>query len=180
MLLTQQTWENLLFFGLWACFWVCLCDMALISEAISHKLTQKWVIVYSLDYLGHLVNPGAVALASVVEQDWWLVFAFHHICLCRSSYLCTKLVTWNLCLDFSGLVEHAGWLPNQIGHGRDVYSLDQDEPWADAWVYLVELGLWLCSYSHTKYAKAGALFLENVHDCPWDFFSCARLPFWLC
>ena len=44
--------------------------MALISEAISHKLTQKWVIVYSLDYLGHLVNPGAVALASVVEQDW--------------------------------------------------------------------------------------------------------------
>ena len=44
--------------------------MALISEAISHKLAQKWVIVYSLDYLGHLVNPWADALASVVEQDW--------------------------------------------------------------------------------------------------------------
>ena len=48
---------DLLFFGLWACFWVCLCDMALISEAISHKLAQKGVIVYLLDYLGHLVNP---------------------------------------------------------------------------------------------------------------------------
>ena len=44
--------------------------MALISEAISHKLAQKGVIVYLLDYLGHLVNPWADALASVVEQDW--------------------------------------------------------------------------------------------------------------
>ena len=33
-----------LLFGLWACFWVCLCDMALISAAISHKLAQKEVI----------------------------------------------------------------------------------------------------------------------------------------
>ena len=53
----------------WACFWVCLCDMALISEAISHKLAQKGVIAYLLGYLGHLINPGANALASVREQD---------------------------------------------------------------------------------------------------------------
>ena len=33
-----------LLFGLWACFWVCLCDMVLIFEAISHKLAQKEVI----------------------------------------------------------------------------------------------------------------------------------------
>ena len=68
MLLTQQTW-GISYFGLWACFWVCLCDMVLISEAISHKLAQKGVIVYLLDYLGHLVSPGANALASVREQD---------------------------------------------------------------------------------------------------------------
>ena len=43
--------------------------MALISEAISHKLAQKGVIVYLLDYLGHLVNSWANALASVMEQD---------------------------------------------------------------------------------------------------------------
>ena len=43
--------------------------MVLISEAISHKLAQKRVIVYLLDYLGHLVSPGANALASVREQD---------------------------------------------------------------------------------------------------------------
>ena len=43
ILLTQQTW-GISYFGLWACFWVCLCDMALISEAISHKLAQKGVI----------------------------------------------------------------------------------------------------------------------------------------
>ena len=43
--------------------------MALISEAISHKLAQKGVIAYLLGYLGHLVNPGANALASVREQD---------------------------------------------------------------------------------------------------------------
>ena len=69
ILLTQQTW-GISYFGLWACFWVCLCDMALISEAISHKLAQKGVIFYLLNYLGHQVNPWADALASVVEQDW--------------------------------------------------------------------------------------------------------------
>ncbi len=50
-------------------FWVCLCDMVLIYEAISHKLAQKGVIIYFLDYLGHLVSPGANALTSVREQD---------------------------------------------------------------------------------------------------------------
>ena len=134
LLLCESIWESCLdswcywlsrlggspIFGLWACFWVCLCDMALISEAISHKLAQKGVIFYLLNYLGHQVNPWADALASVVEQDWWLVFAFHHIRLCKSSYLCIKLVTWNLCLDFSGWVEHVDCLPNQIGHGKDV------------------------------------------------------------
>ena len=68
MLLTQQTW-GISYFGLWACFWVCLCDMALISEAISHKLAQKGVIIYLLDYLGHLVSPEANALIFVREQD---------------------------------------------------------------------------------------------------------------
>ena len=43
--------------------------MALISEAISHKLAQKGVIAYLLGYLGHLVGPEANALICVREQD---------------------------------------------------------------------------------------------------------------
>ena len=43
--------------------------MALISEAISHKLAQKGVIAYFLTYLGHLVRPEANALIFVREQD---------------------------------------------------------------------------------------------------------------
>ena len=68
MLLTQQTW-GISYFGLWACFWVCLCDMVLISEAISHKLAQKEVIVYLLDFLEYLVIFWTDALASVMDQD---------------------------------------------------------------------------------------------------------------
>ena len=43
--------------------------MALISEAISHKLAQKEVIAYFLGYLGHLVGLEANALIFVREQD---------------------------------------------------------------------------------------------------------------
>ena len=112
--------------------------MALIFEAISHKLAQKEVIVYLLDYLGHLVNSWASALASVVEQDWWLVFAFHHICLCKSSFLYAKIVTWNLYLDFSGLVE----------------TPQSDKPWQGC-VILLSGSRWTLSWCLGLFGGAG-------------------------
>ena len=100
------------------------------------SLLRREVTVYLLDYLWHLVNPWANALASVVEQDWWVVFAFHHICLCKSSHLCIKLLPSSMpCLGNMQLTLQPvmPWL--RCSH----YSLDQDRPGAGVFAYLVEL-----------------------------------------
>ena len=100
------------------------------------SLLRREVTVYLLDCLWHLVSPWANALASVVEQDWWVVFAFHHICLCKSSHLCIKLLPSSMpCLGNMQLTLQPvmPWL--RCSH----YSLDQDRPGAGVFAYLVEL-----------------------------------------
>ena len=119
------------------------------------SLLRREVTVYLLNYLWHLVNPGTNALASVVEQDWWVVFAFHHICLCKSSHLCIKLSS-----SFMPFWKTCSWLTSQLNMTR-MFTLLPGSSWTWGWCLCLLGGtefLIMFQFS-SKFAITGALFL---------------------
>ena len=136
--------------------------MAFISEVISHKLAQKGVIAYLLDYLGHPVNPGTN-----------INFASHHICLCKSSHLCIKLSS-----SFMPLWETNSWLTNQLNMTR-MFTLLPGSSWTWGWCFCLLGGTeFLLCFSSPLSLKLQELFFPDVHDCLGFSTSCARLLYW--
>ena len=150
--------------------------MALISEAISHKLAQGGVIVYLLDCLGHLVSPGANALASVREQDWWIVlpsitFAFARVPIYVSSCHLVPCPVWGTC----------SWLINQLNMTR-MFTLLPGSSWTWGWCLCLLGGTGFFNYVSVllQVCNYRSSYSNNAHDCLGFSTSCARLFYWFC
>ena len=121
----------------------------------SQAYSKEGLLSVLWDYLWYLVSPGANALASVGEQDWWIVFAFHHICLCKSSHLCIKLSS-----SFMPFWETCSWLTSQLNMTR-MFTLLPGSSWTWGWCLCLLGGtefLIMFQFS-SKFAITGALFL---------------------
>ena len=81
-------------------------------------------------------------------------FAFHHICLCKSSHLCIKLPS-----SFISLWEACSWFTNQLNMTR-MFTLLPGSSWTWGWCFCLLGGteLLLCFSSPPSLQLQGLLF----------------------
>ena len=141
-----------LFLGLLVWQGVRVWDLS--SQAYSKEglLSVLW------DYLWYLVNLGANALASVREQDWWIVlpsitFAFARVPIYVSSCHLVPCPVWGTC----------SWLINQLNMTR-MFTLLPGSRWTWGWCLclLGGTGLLIMFQFSSKFAITGALILTML------------------